>query len=160
LPPPLEARLREAAHLFNTDQIEAAAEIAKEVGSQISDHPVALRILAVAARRAKRHDESISLLKRALALDPDAHALHFELGVSCLENHNQKDAYQCFSRCQKLRPDFQPSYINLAGILEQQERYDEALPWGLKAIELKHDCHMAHYNVANCYRARGELEKA
>jgi tetratricopeptide (TPR) repeat protein len=160
LSPQLEARLREAAGLFNSDQIEAAAEIAQEVASQTSDHPVALRILAVAARRAKRHDESISLLKRALVLDPDSHALHFELGVSCLENHNQKDAYHCFLRCQQLRPDFQPSYINLAGILEQQERYDESLAWGLKAIELKPDCHMAHYNLANCYRERGDIETA
>ena len=160
LPPAIEAKLREAAQLFNDNHIEAAAKIAEEVANQASDHPVALRILGVAARRDKRPDDSIALLKRAVALDPGAHALHFELGVSCLESHNQKDAYDCFLRCQELRPEFQPSYINLAGILEQQERYEEALEWGRKAIELKPDCHMANYNVANCYRECGQIEAA
>ena len=160
LPPALAERLQEAGRLYNEDRFEQAEPLAREVLAVEPNHPVALRIAGVAARRGGRVDEAIETLTKATALDPTAFAIQFELGVTYLERYEHKKAFECFLRCHETRPQFQPACINLAGILEQQERYEEALPWALKAIELNPDCYMAHYNLANNYRELGRLREA
>jgi tetratricopeptide (TPR) repeat protein/ADP-heptose:LPS heptosyltransferase len=160
LPSHLAELLQRAGQLYNDDKFAAAEELAREVLKTEPNHPVALRIVGVAARRAGRLDESIEQLTQAANLDPGAHALWFELGVTYLDRLDHKQAFECFLRCHQACPQFQPACINLAGILEQQERYEEAIPWALKAVELNPDCHMAHYNLANNYREVGQLREA
>jgi tetratricopeptide (TPR) repeat protein/ADP-heptose:LPS heptosyltransferase len=160
LSPALQERLHQAGTLYNEDRTEEAEAIAREILAEAPDHPVALRIVGVAARRAGRTDESIETLTKATQIDPTGFALQFELGVAYLDRYQQKEAFECFLRCQQLRPQFQPAYINLAGVLEQQERYEEAIPWALKAVELNPNCHLAHYNLANNYRECGRMHDA
>ena len=52
------------------------------------------------------------------------------------------------------------AYINLGGILEQQERYEESLVWIRKALEINPDCHLSNYNMANSLRETGDVEQA
>ena len=160
LPPALAQRLQTAGQLYNEERFEEADTLAREVLAVAPEHPVALRIVGVAARRAGRFDESVERLTKATELDPTTHALWFELGVTYLEQYQHKEAFDCFLRCYEVRPQFQPACINLAGILEQQERYEEAIPWALKAVEQKPDCYMSHYNLANNYRELGRIREA
>lgn len=39
--------------------------------------------------------------------------------------------------------------INLGGILEQQERYEESLVWIRKSLAINPDCHLSNYNMAD-----------
>ncbi len=91
---------------------------------------------------------------------PQNHALHFERGLVCMELQRPRDAYDCFVRATKVNPSFQPAFVNTSAILEQQERFEEAMQWARKAAELKPDCPLAQYNLANTLRECGRVAEA
>ncbi len=64
------------------------------------------------------------------------------------------------SRTVKVNPSFQPAYVNISAILEQQERFEEALQWAKQAAKLKPDCPLAQYNLANTLRECGRVADA
>lgn len=160
VPREVQERLLRAGQLFNEAKFEEAEQIAREILATVPEHAIAMRIVAVSVRRAGRHAEAIDLLKQAIDHDPLNFALYFELGVTYIETYQQKEACESFLRCRELRPQFQPVYVNLAGVMEQQERYEDALEWAKKAVELNPNCDMAHYNLANNYRECGRIEEA
>ena len=72
----------------------------------------------------------------------------------------QREAYECFLKSTQFNPPYQPAFVNISAILEQQERYEESLQWARKAVELKSDCPLAHYNLANSLRECGRVADA
>ena len=44
--------------------------------------------------------------------------------------------------------------------MEQHERYEEAIEWAEKAIALRPDCGLSHYNLANAQRELGRVPEA
>jgi len=160
LPPEIYNQLIAAAQLFNQEKWSEAADIARKVLKTHPRHAVALRIVGVGQRRAGQLDAAIELLRQAIDSEPANFALWFELGVTYLDRMDQRHAYECFLRSHEIKPEFQPACVNLAGVLEQQERYEEAEQWGRKAVALDGNCPLANYNLANTLREQGRLTEA
>ena len=151
---------RQAAAFFNDNRLDEAAPLAEQLLAADADNLVALRILGVFARQSKDFDRSLQLLNKALKIAPTNAPLYFDLGVTYTELKLQQQAYENFLLCVKHQPTFQPACVNLAAVLEQQERYEDSLPWARKAVELKPDCPLAHYNCANQLRECGRVAEA
>ena len=86
--------------------------------------------------------------------------MHFELGTALTELQRNEEAYDCYLQAVRLDPALQPAFVNLSAVMEQQERFAEAIAWAEKAIALKPDCGLAHYNLANAQRELGDLPAA
>ncbi|MGC4002999.1 MAG: tetratricopeptide repeat protein [Pirellulales bacterium] len=157
---PLREMLSQAAEHFNAERYDEAGRMAEQALTLQADHPVALRIIGVAQRRRGEMDAAIATLRTAIATDPNNHALHFELGVCYLERYDHRTAYECFLETLRLKPNFQPCYVNLSGIMEQQERYEDATAWAKKAVESSPNCRLSLYNLGNSYREQGRIEEA
>lgn len=155
-----QATLDQAAELFNKEQYNDAAKQAREILAADPNHVVALRIVGVAQRRNQEFDAAITTLQLATSIDPQNFALHFELGVCYLEQHHHQPAYDCFARSLDCKPDFHPGYINLSGIMEQQERYEDATTWAKRAVQVAGKSSLAYYNLGNSLREQGLLEEA
>jgi tetratricopeptide (TPR) repeat protein/ADP-heptose:LPS heptosyltransferase len=155
-----QATLDQAAALFNKEQYEDASKLAREILVADPDHAIALRILGVGQRRKQEFELAIITLKHAIAIAPQNFALHFELGVCYLEQHHHQPAYECFARSLDCKPDFHPGYINLSGIMEQQERYEDATTWAQRAVQIAGNSCIAYYNLGNSLREQGLIEEA
>ncbi|MDX1963981.1 MAG: tetratricopeptide repeat protein [Pirellulales bacterium] len=158
--PAARGLLERAATLFNAEDFATAAELAERILAIQPRHAIALRILGVGQRKRGDLPAAIHSLRQACIADPQNFAMPFELGVCYLERHEQKLAYECFLRVLALKPDFQASYVNLSGIMEQQERYADATHWAQKAVAVLPNCVLARYNLGNSYREQGSLEEA
>jgi tetratricopeptide (TPR) repeat protein len=152
--------LQQATAHFNENRFAAAGQLAEKVLAANADNVVALRICGVAARKAQQLDRSLELLTHALRLAPEHSVLHFELGLTFLELKRHREAYECYLKSAQLNPSFQPACVNLSAILEQQERYEEAMVWARQAAKLKADCPLSHYNLANQLRECGRVAEA
>ncbi len=107
-----------------------------------------------------KFEQSLEYYSRAIKLKGESSALHFEKGVTYAEMKRQREAYECFLKSTQFNPPYQPAFVNISAILEQQERYEESLQWARKAVELKSDCPLAHYNLANSLRECGRVADA
>ncbi len=160
LPHPVRVHLETAAVHFNAERYSAAAAAAQPVLDFDPSHPIALRIHGVQARRAKRLDDSLAAFRQALGRDPRNFALWFEMGVTYIEQHEHQAAYDCFLKVLECRPGFQPAFVNLSGLMEQQERYADSTHWAEQAVAVHPNCALAEYNLANALREQGRIEEA
>ncbi len=111
----------------------------------------------------QRMDKFAELMEEAINLDPTNPELYYNLGVINFNQGKLKEAKEYYKKAIELKPDYSSAYVNLAGVILDKEkaifeemnqnlknpkRYDEllleqkkvcreALPYLLKADELK-----------------------
>ena len=156
----LKSLIQRATQAFNENRLEDAAAIAEQILKSDANSVLALRILGAAARKAQQCERSLEFYARAIQLAGNSAAPHFEMGLTYAEMKRQREAYDCFLKSTQFNPPFQPAFVNISAILEQQERYEESLHWARKAVKLKPDCPLAHYNLANSLRECGRVAEA
>jgi predicted TPR repeat methyltransferase len=93
---------------------------------------------AVLASREQRADDAYALLKRCLALEPDAAAPHFSMGKLCAVRGEFEQAAQHYEASLQGESDYAPAWYALGGVrlhqgqLSRAERaYSEAIRLGL-----------------------------
>ena len=77
-------------------------------------------------------DRSLEYFRQALRLNDRKGLLHFELGTAYTELQRSEEAYGCYLRAVELDPKLQPAYVNLSAVMEQHERFPEAVAWAEK----------------------------
>src|SRR5262249_3534490 len=120
----------------------------------------ALRLMGAVMRKHGQLERSLDFFRQALALNERSGLLHFELGTAYTELQQSEQAFGCYLAAVKLDPSLQPAFVNLSALMEQHERYDEAIEWAAKAIALRPDCGLSHYNLANAQRELGRIPDA
>ena len=98
--------------------------------------------------------------REALRLMPDDHELHYNFGSLLLEAKRTAEAGDHFAEAVRLVPDFAAAHNGLGIALQRQNRRAEALACFQKAVQSDFNNWQAHLNVANCYLAQGERDKA
>ena len=89
-------------------------------------------LIAQAERASAREafGDAASLYKAWIALhphDPHLHAAYFNHGVALAKSGDRAGAINANRECLRLKPDFQPPYINLGRLLEDEGRTAEAV---------------------------------
>ena len=149
----------DAIALYDRDQPQQAEAVCREI---LSANPLeldCLRMLGVLARDAGDFDRALEWLDQALRQAPENPVFYFERGLTRYRQGTADGAIDDYRRAFQLNPDFQEAALNLAAVLEQQERFGEALPWRC-AIQLRPTCPKAHYNLGNIQRSLGHMESA
>src|SRR5262249_18742713 len=94
-------------------------------------------------------DEIIRFYSVALALRPDSHWVHNNLGYWLRKKGRLDEAIACFRKAIELDPKHAAAHCNLGSALAEQGKLDEAIACYRKAIELDPKDAAAHNNLGN-----------
>lgn len=107
-----------------------------------------------------QHDEAISVLKRALVIDPEARDIHNALGLIYLDLHRFEEAIAAHQRYVQLAPAESNALDSLGMSYQSAGRYPEALATYEKALALKPDNWVAMLHLGNVYVQTGRYQAA
>lgn len=112
-------------------------------------------------------DSAFQAWNRSLELDPNQPRVWVNRGNEEKRRGNAKEAEDCYRNALELFPTYGAAHFNLALLLEQQNRLDEALRhFQLAAEHLYHRVNtehrqgLAHYHIARLFFVRKELQTA
>jgi tetratricopeptide (TPR) repeat protein len=99
-----------------------------------------------------RRDAIVPLLRRAVALLPQAAVLHWKLGQELVDLGQVEEAAACYREALRLQPDLAEAHANLAELLLEEGRREEATSCYHQALRLDPGCvsalsQAAIYNV-------------
>ncbi len=130
-------------------------------------NPDAHHLLGVCAAQQGRHEQAITSIRQAIALNnaiPAYHGnlalAHNNLGVELQRQQKLDDAVGHFKEALQLKPDFAEAYCNLGLALTGQGRLDEASAACNTALRLNPQLADAHNNLGNALRELGKLNDA
>ncbi len=103
-----------------------------------------------------QHAEAIDVLGRAVTLDPANAVLRNNLGFELMHGQRWKEAEAELRTAIRQRSDFPRAHVNLAMVLSQMDRFDEALA-EFQSVLPDAD---AHYNMGLLHRGQKRYEQA
>jgi len=103
------------------------------------------------------------VVKNAQALTkqyPETFMLWNILGTSAAQIDMPDQAIIALKKVISLKPDYAEVYVNIAVVLQQQNKLDEAIEACNKAVLLKPNNTNAYYNMGNVLKDQGKLDEA
>ena len=105
--------------------------------------------------------ESLEAANAAVKLAPQLPAAHLALGYAqLLQKGGANKAQQAFGKASLLAPEDAEAYYGVGYALRVNKQFPEAVPQLKKALELRPDYYDAHRELAYCYTAIGDTDKA
>ena len=136
-----------------------AEQLCRSVLTADPRHFEALSLLGGITAQTGRPADAAELLRRALAIRPDA-ILHNDYGNVQRTLQRPDEALWNYDRALQLRPDYFPAHFNRGNVLLDLARFEEALRSYDRAIELKADFAEAYINRAIVLRKLGRQDEA
>ena len=138
-------------------EAEAVAERALALDESLWQVHVALGMLY---RDSGRLDDAIAELEDAIERQPTAAQPYLELAETLARLRRDGDAEAMFRRAIMLETGYWAVHNAFGNFLWHLYRYDEAIPFYEKVVELAPDSGIGYDNLANAYLALGEYAKA
>ncbi len=142
--------LAQAVKLHQADDVQQAELLYRQVLRSDPNQPDALHLLGSLANRSGRPHVAIRLIRRALALRPNAYVFHSNLANACKAAADVAGAIFHYQEALRLNPEFVDARVYLSDTLMEQGQFAEALDHALEALRLKPDS-------APAFGALGEL---
>ena len=115
---------------------------------------------AESAFRAGRYDEAARLFSRYVEIKPENPFGHYMLGLSAWKNRDHAGAEAAFVRALALDPDHVKSHLNLARVLLEVNRAEDALARVDTALTLDSMNNVAHRLRARALDGLGRVDEA
>ncbi len=147
-----------AAH--RQSRLSAARAGYEEILRVAPEHFDALHLLGVIALQEKRTEEGMTLIRRALAVNPLNAVAHLNMARGLTDLRRLDDALQSLDRAIELSPDYAVAHSNRGHVLAELGRPAEALTSCNRAIELRPDLAIAHSNRGNALQVLDRLAEA
>src|SRR5258707_7023830 len=119
-----------------------------------------LNRLALASVSAKEYAAALPLLQRALSLDPDSAAAHYNLGVALALAKRIAEAEAHYRKAIALNPKWGRPWMGLAALLSERTKLGEAIACYDKVTALEPGSVAALSNAALLLRRTGQFEAA
>ncbi|MBX3415421.1 MAG: tetratricopeptide repeat protein [Pirellulales bacterium] len=107
----------------------------REILRREPGHADALHHLGVLCCQTGRHEESLSWLDRALAIDDSDALVHFHRASALEELGRKREAIAALQMAVAMKPTFAEAYVRLTGLLEAEGRFGDALPMSTRAVK-------------------------
>jgi tetratricopeptide (TPR) repeat protein len=104
-------------------------------------------------------DESVALLRKAVAIAPDNAQAHVELGIALADAEQRGDALAEFTTAERLEPDSGAAHLNRARILDDMGSAAEAATEFSTSLRLSPKNPDVYYYWALLERDQGKLPK-
>lgn len=134
--------------------IDAAIAVGKEALPNISDASDEVRTrlkLATLSLYKPGFDEAEEQLQKAMKLEPNNAEIWSLLGHCLSRQHKTKESLKAFQRAAKIDPDDPNNLYNIADACLGLGQPEEAVNPLLRAVQLKHDFSLAHYDLSLAY---------
>ena len=118
-----------------------------------------LNARCMALQNLGRFDEAQATAQRALSLDPDNGAAHFNLGNALYALGQYEEAEASYRQSIALSPESRRAHKNLGGALLALEQYDNALNSFERALELGAQSEDTRTNRSLVYLGLGDFER-
>ena len=154
----IPAAISSAIALQNSDQLEDAEEIYRQV---LRSHPAnsdALHLLGLIAHQRGDHQTAVDLITRAVKISPSIAFIHNNLGLAWHDLGKINKAVDCYRRAIDLDPSYVEPYLNLGTAHQDQKNLTEAVACFLHALELSPDYAKAHNNLGRSLCDQGDFE--
>jgi serine/threonine-protein kinase len=109
---------------------------------------------------ARRWDEAVGYYRAALALRPEAAAVHHAVGTTLHDKGQLDEAIVYYQRALRLDPEYAFSHNNLGNALQDKGQLDEAIAHYQRALRLYPEFAYAHNGLGNALRAKSQLDEA
>jgi protein O-GlcNAc transferase len=107
-----------------------------------------------------RLDRAIAHYEKAIALRPDYHEAHNNLGNAFHLLNQSEKAILRYENALQIKPDYAEAHWNLGTALRAVGRLDDAVASYEKAIAIRPNYHEAYNSLGNTLRALGRLDEA
>ena len=155
-----ERRVEEAQRLFEHGQYVKAAE---ELRSAIAINPYNASWhfnLAIALDAVGAYHQALAAYSRASELEPDDLEILNGMGVDYTRVGKHARSLECFERIEQLDPTYEPAYCNRIITYTEMGDHEQAEVMFYLARQVKEECPLCLYNVANSLYDRGEYHRA
>ena len=142
----LQAKLNQGKALHRQGKLADAERCYEEVLLRQPNHFDALHLLGVIARRTRRAERGVELIRKAIGLNPNVAEAHSNLGNALMDLKCPAEALASCDRAIALKPDIAVAHYNRGNALKELKRPAEALASYDKAIALKPDFAETHSN--------------
>lgn len=156
----IQQSLADAVHHHQAGRLAEAETLYREILEVQPNHPDALHLLGVVARRAGRNDLAVELIRRAIGVNDQIAGFHYNLGNALVQQGKSDEAIAAYRRALQLEPRFIEAHINVGTALLELGRLSEAEDAFRATIALKPDHAPAHYNLGLALRRHHRLEEA
>lgn len=117
-------------------------------------------LMGLAYMNGKDYRSAVTELARAVELNPDLPRARAVYARALLSSGDQESAGREFQRALQLDPNDFEANLQLGGIRQRQQRYDEALMYLDRAAAVRPDDLAVHHAKASVYLGMGEPERA
>lgn len=148
----LSETLALARQRHRAGDVNAAAQLYRQVVQAEPDHAEALALLGLALDQAGDSATAEGFYRRALALRPDEPQVHFNFGNALLSQGRRDEAADHFRHAVRLEPEFVEAWNHLGNVLFLQDRPAEAIPCYERAVRLRPDFAEACRNLGKALR--------
>jgi tetratricopeptide (TPR) repeat protein len=135
----IEELLKTALVHHQAGRLEEAERIYRQALNADPNHPDALHLLGVIARRTGNLLMAVEYLKRAAELRPGFAAAHYNLGNVCRDLQRLDEAAASYRRAIELEPDLSEAHSGLGSALLGLGDWEEAASCFRRAIVLRPD---------------------
>lgn len=149
-----------AGMLYSRGQYAQAERVCRQIISARPAQSDAHNILGVTLAAAKRIDDAVESLKRAIKLNPQAPSYHANLGEVLRQAGRRDEALVSLNEALKLDPGNAQTLNNLGIIHYEQRKFKDAIGYYRRAIEARPNMAEAHNNLGNALRSTGDIEGA
>jgi tetratricopeptide (TPR) repeat protein len=130
-------------------RLTEAESVYREVLRQVPNHPDALHLLGMVARRSGRPELALDLIQRAISANPSSADYRGNLGLVLLDQSKFEQAIAAFQQAIRLRPDFAQAWCNLGSAYSAQGKSQAAVEAFQTAIQINPRFFEAYCNLAN-----------
>ncbi len=97
--------------------------------------------------------------KKRIEENPDSASAHYNLGLVYTQVGKMTSAENAYRRAVELDPELLEAWVNLAGTLLLQWRFEECLEASERAAALADDLPVVHFNMGQAHLYLGESDK-
>jgi len=148
------------SHLYQSGQIAEAERLASQLCQAYPQAAFPLNILGLTLEGRGLVDDAIACFKRALKLQPDFGAAHFNLGNALKDSGRPGEALASYRRAMKFLPDRAELHCNMAGALLDAGKLQDAVAGSQQALKINPNLAPAHYNLGSALMHLGRLQDA
>jgi predicted O-linked N-acetylglucosamine transferase (SPINDLY family) len=139
--------------------LEAEA-LYRQVLAEQPNHPGTIHMIALLALELGRPDAAITLLERAVKIDPQSPDFSTDLAKALRAAGRSEEAVNAYQQALRMRPTDPATLNNLGNVLLDLRRIPEAIDSFAKAISLKSDFAEAVNNLGNALIKCGRIDDA
>ena len=109
-------------------------------------------------QRSVKPKARIERWEREVREAPDSATAHYNLGLAYTAAGRMTSAEKAYRRAVELEPELVEAWVNLAGTLLLQWRFEECLEASRRAAALRDDLPLVHFNMGQAYLYLGDAD--